>query len=454
VAHWKVRTPADVGRILRVAYGPLTDAEVLQVHRGLWRAAASIEAGDIALAGIEAVMLGLPDLAPEVVAKLAEISGLEKSANTAWENEPRIPSGQTGGGQWTTGGGASSDVAPDTNATPGSAQPGRPAHTEPSSSSGQAPAGASSRRDTEAVSATDRSVLIPVSTASAVARAPGLSDGFAVPEGLARLGRVALLAYVADQLDQLDAASAQAEITRAMTRFGLDPSRPADVLAATAYVWAQGNLGFYTDAPFSGPALDAASQAVMRCALIHPGALIAMLQRSPTQGEQSFNLFVGAANAGLADYAAESRARPAGVAPELQTTSRAARAAIADQLKSGRMQAHHLVPAYNWGQRVDISTLAVKDDWNVDGPNDLIALPTDLAAQAEHQTRFGEWLPVHQGPHTSYNNDTAALILAEEAKYPGSLTPLYARAIMEEVARINRARIMSGYYGPWVKFGA
>jgi hypothetical protein len=262
------------------------------------------------------------------------------------------------------------------------------------------------------------------------------------------------LAWVADQLDQLDAARAQAEINRAIARFGLDPSRPADVIAGTAYVWAQGNLGFYTDAQFSGPALDAASQAVMRCALIHPGALIAMLQRSPTQGEQAFNLFVGAANAGLADYAAESRARPAGVAPELQTTSRAARAAIAEQLKSGRMQAHHLVPVFNWGQRVDISALAVNGGWLVDGANNLIALPADPAAQAEFQVKYGEWLPVHRGSHASYNNETANLIVTEEARFPPNLTPLQARAIMDEVARINRERLMAGHYGPWVKVGA
>ncbi len=241
-----------------------------------------------------------------------------------------------------------------------------------------------------------------------------------------------------------------------MARFGLDPTRPADVMAATAYVWSQYALGFYTAAPLPAgrPDLDAASQAVMRCVLTDPGALAAMLQGSASEREKSFNLIIGAANAGLTDFVAESRARPAGVAPELQTTSRAARAAIAEQLKSGRMQAHHLVPAYNWGQRTDISALAVDAGWKVDSPSNEIALPVDPAAQAEHEARFGEWLPVHRGSHKSYNDETASLILAEQAKFPPNLTPLQARAIMDEVARINRMRLTTGYYGPFVKVGS
>jgi hypothetical protein len=260
-----------------------------------------------------------------------------------------------------------------------------------------------------------------------------------------------LLSYAAGLLDKWDDAAAREQITKAMVRFSLDPSRPADVMAATAYVWSQYHLGFFTAAPFSGPDLDAASQAVMRYVLLNPGAMIAVSGGSPSRGAQALNLIIGAANAGLADYIAENRARPAGVAPELQTTSRAARAAIAEQLKSGRMQAHHLVPAYNWGARVDISALAAKADWIVDSPSNLIALPADLAAQAEYQSRLGEWLPVHNGSHPSYSQETAQLILTEETKFGSPPTPLEARAIMDEVARINRARLISGYYGQIVR---
>ena len=91
VARCDVRSPGEVGQIMRTAYGPLADAEILRLHRGLCRAAAWIEAGDLALAGIEAVTLGLPDLTPGAMAKLAEIADLEKGVNAAWETEPRVP---------------------------------------------------------------------------------------------------------------------------------------------------------------------------------------------------------------------------------------------------------------------------------------------------------------------------------------------------------------------------
>jgi len=47
----------------------------------------------------------LPDPKPSALAKLAEVAELEKGG-TAWENEPRIPAGQSDGGQWTTAAGA------------------------------------------------------------------------------------------------------------------------------------------------------------------------------------------------------------------------------------------------------------------------------------------------------------------------------------------------------------
>ena len=94
-----------LGRIVNVAYGPQPEEVILRLHRGLRRAAAAIEAGDLCLAGIETVLLGLPDLTPKALAKLAEIAELEKGG-TAWQDEPRVPAGQPEGGQWTTADGA------------------------------------------------------------------------------------------------------------------------------------------------------------------------------------------------------------------------------------------------------------------------------------------------------------------------------------------------------------
>ncbi len=42
-------------------------------------------------------MLRIPDLTPTAVAKLAELSDLEKRGDH-WKDEPRLPVGQAGGG--------------------------------------------------------------------------------------------------------------------------------------------------------------------------------------------------------------------------------------------------------------------------------------------------------------------------------------------------------------------
>jgi hypothetical protein len=104
VRHCEVRPPGEIGHVLRTAYGPQPDEVVQRLHRGLRRAAAWIDAGDLGRAGIEAVRLGLPDLTAAAMARLAGISRIEKGG-TAWRTEPRVPAGQSGGGQWTTAGG-------------------------------------------------------------------------------------------------------------------------------------------------------------------------------------------------------------------------------------------------------------------------------------------------------------------------------------------------------------
>jgi hypothetical protein len=76
--RFEVRPAREVRQVLTAAYGPQPDSIVLRFQRGLGRAAASIEAGDLCRAGIEAVLLGLPDLRPDAMAKLNEIADLER----------------------------------------------------------------------------------------------------------------------------------------------------------------------------------------------------------------------------------------------------------------------------------------------------------------------------------------------------------------------------------------
>ena len=102
---WQVCSPDEVGELLKRAYGPQQRAVVDRCHRGFRRAAAQLEGGDLALAGIEALMLRLPEIEAEGMAKLSSLD-FQKGGD-AWQNEPRVPAGQPGGGQWTSWGASS-----------------------------------------------------------------------------------------------------------------------------------------------------------------------------------------------------------------------------------------------------------------------------------------------------------------------------------------------------------
>ena len=91
--------PMALARILSAAYGPQPETVVLRIYAGLSRAAAAIEAGDLCLAGIETVLLRLPDLTRRALAEIAELV-----KGGSWEDQPRVPAGQSDGGQWTSGG--------------------------------------------------------------------------------------------------------------------------------------------------------------------------------------------------------------------------------------------------------------------------------------------------------------------------------------------------------------
>jgi hypothetical protein len=82
----------------------------------------AIELGDLCLAGIETVLLGLPDPTPSALAKLAEIAGLEKWG-AGWESQPRVPAGQPDGGEWTTEDGGGEAAVDQKSATRVSSHP-------------------------------------------------------------------------------------------------------------------------------------------------------------------------------------------------------------------------------------------------------------------------------------------------------------------------------------------
>ena len=421
--YCEVRSQAEINQILRAAYGPQPAGVASRIHRGLCRAARWIEAGDLGRAGVETVGLGLPDIGLASMAKLAEIADLEKGGD-AWRNEPRVPAGQGGGGQWTADG-AGSPMAD-----------AKPVGNEAASST-------SDCANLYSFHPLDNGLLVHVNTAAVAVGGFGAAEDVVVPAGALRLGGVGLLAANAVGLQNWRALEQQKQIKDAIARFGLDPSRPAEVMAASAYVWSTYHLPTPTnDIPYNGPALDAASQAVMRLVLIHPDVFVPVLQ-----GQKPSNLIIQAANAGMADYVYQS-ARPKGVDRKYQTTSASARAAVVSETELDRNVAvHHLIPANVWKDKLYLVQLAEKAGWNVNDKTNLIPLPRNAAQRA----RMRGSLPIHNASHGKYDEDATRLIVAGEDASPKPITPEQAKIVLMNVCAIEKARIISGYYGDFMR---
>jgi hypothetical protein len=457
-----MRSPDETAKILRASYGPLRDETVLRLHQGLGRAAALIEAGELGRAGIQAVMLGFPDLTPEATRKLAAIADLEK-ADTAWETEPRLPAAVAGAGQWTTdGGGLPASVAPPvvgagstTNPT-SAGKPKRKARRATSAQARQPSKQPDLGPTLGAIRPTEASLVLPVGAAQASRPAvrPSVGGTITIPNVIVPPLLGGLLGAVAEGLHAWDVDRAQQAVNNAIAHLKLDANRPGDQTAAAAYVWSQHFLpALIPDLTYGDrPKLEAASQAVMRAALVHPDLFSAMFQgENPRAFSLTLPLITYAANAGLADYLSESRARPQGVDPSLQAKSAVARRAIGLRLNDDRMQAHHLVSANVWGIHKDLAVLAQKNGWDQNSSSNLIGLPTNEINQADLAARTGLFLPIHRGPHKIYDDQSLELIKRLRRQKPTPLRPVDAQAILDEAARINRNKILSIEFGPALK---
>jgi hypothetical protein len=98
--HYRLLPLDDMVKALRLAYGTMPDAIIERRCRGLARVAQLLGVGADALARIYAVLIGFPEIVPEGMAKLTAAASLRKY-NPDWEDEPRVPAGNPGGGQWT-----------------------------------------------------------------------------------------------------------------------------------------------------------------------------------------------------------------------------------------------------------------------------------------------------------------------------------------------------------------
>lgn len=134
--YWGVSPLDELREILEAAYGPQPTNIVERCHRGLGRAAHHLERGDAASAALEAVTLGLPGLTPNAMAELANVAVLRKWGDS-WQNQPRVPTGQPGGGQWTSEGGGDPSSNDDSDAPRQSSAPAR--EDKPSDGGGPQP---------------------------------------------------------------------------------------------------------------------------------------------------------------------------------------------------------------------------------------------------------------------------------------------------------------------------
>ncbi len=101
--RWEVAPIDLIERAVGLAYGPQPKGVIAALQSGLQRIAKRLEDQDTATAIMEAVLLRLPPIDPEALEKLAGDANLTRTTD-AWQSEPRLAIGQTGGGQWTADG--------------------------------------------------------------------------------------------------------------------------------------------------------------------------------------------------------------------------------------------------------------------------------------------------------------------------------------------------------------
>ncbi len=77
-------------------------------------------------------------------------------------------------------------------------------------------------------------------------------------------------------------------------RFGLDVTKPADVTAAYAFVWAENHGPWLFDTPQAGPTMSAMAERVMRAAQADPGLFGRAIGGDDAAQEQFSAVIVGA----------------------------------------------------------------------------------------------------------------------------------------------------------------
>jgi hypothetical protein len=107
--RWRARPRSTLEKLFRVGYGVPVDLGWRITQLGY--VAQALNKRDLCLANISLVRMELPPLPNDDHARaMAKADGLLIKGNPDWEDEPRIPAGNPGGGQWTTGGETGGDA--------------------------------------------------------------------------------------------------------------------------------------------------------------------------------------------------------------------------------------------------------------------------------------------------------------------------------------------------------
>jgi hypothetical protein len=120
VGHWRPRDEAVLERLLTAGYGtPITQGRCIARLRHV---AELLNDGHLALAQISLLRMQLPPLpSAEHARAMARADGVIAKENPDWEDEPRVPTGNPDGGEWTDEN-EGSPTKPDAEIIPAAAQ--------------------------------------------------------------------------------------------------------------------------------------------------------------------------------------------------------------------------------------------------------------------------------------------------------------------------------------------
>ena len=265
-------------------------------------------------------------------------------------------------------------------------------------------------------------------------------------DGALRLGAFEITAALL--LQEIDQQRERAAVLDTLSRFGLDRTQAADVLAARAYVWADWMAPIpFPAMPWGGPEHDRAAEAVMRYEREHPGTA-GLATRGNAAAIAAITTVIGESVAGVLDSPdVVYSVRVSAVDAALSASSAKARTLLGSPAYQS-WQAHHLIPfVVMAGLPVPVQKAIVASGWSMDSLENLIPLPANLASYVGPPNL--RLLPQHSGSHIDYDADVRVALIPVVA----SATTDGGKALrdaLKAVEDLQRSRLFQRVYHPRV----